>query len=84
MRVTIKRTEKDGKITLQESGSFAIVTIHRPDLKNALTNRMWEDLTAIGRRIPENPKNKVVILRLDPILNNLTIFPLRKRTMPSA
>ncbi|WP_404331824.1 enoyl-CoA hydratase/isomerase family protein [Mesobacillus maritimus] len=63
MRVTIKRTEKDGKITLQESGSFAIVTINRPDLKNALTNRMWEDLAAIGRRIPENPKNKVVILR---------------------
>ncbi|MCM3670748.1 enoyl-CoA hydratase/isomerase family protein [Mesobacillus maritimus] len=63
MRVTIKRTEKDGKITLQESGGFAIVTINRPDLKNALTNRMWKDLAAIGRRIPENPKNKVVILR---------------------
>ncbi|WP_053362812.1 enoyl-CoA hydratase-related protein [Bacillus sp. FJAT-27251] len=63
MRVTIKRTEKDGKITLQESGGCAIVTINRPDLKNALTNRMWNDLAAIGNRIPENPKNKIVIIR---------------------
>lgn len=63
MRVTIERTEKDGKISLQESGGFAIVTIDRPDLKNALTNRMWADLKAVGKRITQNPKNKVVILR---------------------
>ncbi len=63
MRVTIRNTEQDGKIILQESGGFAIVTINRPNLKNALTNRMWSDLAAIGRKIPENPKNKVVILR---------------------
>lgn len=63
MRVTIKNTEEDGNISLQESGGFAIVTINRPDLKNALTNRMWVDLKAVGRRITQNPKNKVVILR---------------------
>ncbi|WP_458414661.1 enoyl-CoA hydratase/isomerase family protein [Schinkia sp. CFF1] len=63
MRVTIKETEKDGNISLQESGGFAIVTINRPDLKNALTNRMWVDLKAVGKRITQNPKNRVVILR---------------------
>lgn len=63
MRITIKRTEKDGNISLQESGGFAIVTINRPELKNALTNRMWADLKAVGKRITQNPKNKVVILR---------------------
>lgn len=63
MRVTIKRTEEDGNILLQESGGFAIVTINRPALKNALTNRMWNDLKAVGKRIIQNPKNKVVILR---------------------
>lgn len=63
MRVTIERTEKDGKISLQESGGFAIVTINRPELKNALTNRMWNDLKEVGKRITQNPKNKVVILR---------------------
>ena len=35
MRVTIENTEKDGNISLQESGGFAIVTINRPELKNA-------------------------------------------------
>ncbi|HHY73671.1 MAG TPA: enoyl-CoA hydratase/isomerase family protein [Bacillus bacterium] len=63
MRVTIKETEKDGNISLQESGGFAIVTINRPQLKNALTNRMWVDLKAVGKRITQNSKNKVVILR---------------------
>jgi enoyl-CoA hydratase len=63
MRVTINRTEKDGKITLQESGGFAIVTINRSHLKNALTNRMWTELSEIGKKITQNPKNKVVILR---------------------
>ncbi|MED3687760.1 enoyl-CoA hydratase/isomerase family protein [Peribacillus sp. FSL K6-1552] len=63
MKVTINRTETNGKITLQESGGFAIVTIHRPELKNALTNRMWNDLAEMGKMITQNPKNKVVILR---------------------
>lgn len=63
MRVTINRIEKDGKITIQESGGVAIVTIHRPTLKNAMTNRMWEQLAEIGKEIPKNKKNRVVLLR---------------------
>ncbi|NEU31473.1 enoyl-CoA hydratase/isomerase family protein [bacterium LRH843] len=63
MNVTISRIESDGKITLQESGGMAIVTIHRPHLKNAMTKNMWRELTEIGRRIRKNPKNSVVILR---------------------
>lgn len=63
MNVTISRIESDGKITLQESGGMAIITIHRPHLKNAMTRDMWRELTAIGKKIVKNPKNKVVILR---------------------
>lgn len=63
MRVIISRIEKDGKITLQESGGIAIVTLNRPSYKNALTKKMWQELAGIGRKIPQNPKNKLVILR---------------------
>jgi enoyl-CoA hydratase len=63
MRVMINRIEKDGKITLQESGGIAIVTLHRPNKKNALTKKMWKELANIGRKIPQNPKNKLLILR---------------------
>lgn len=63
MNVTISRIESDGKITLQESGGMAIITIHRPHLKNAMTKNMWRELTEIGKRIMKNPKNSVVILR---------------------
>lgn len=63
MRVTIHRFNTAGKITLQESGGIAIVTIHRPNLKNAMTNQMWKELADIGKRISKNPKNKMVILK---------------------
>lgn len=63
MNVTISRVEADGKITVQESGGMAIVTIHRPHSKNAMTQNMWRELTEITNKIPENPKNRVVILR---------------------
>lgn len=63
MRVTISRFNTEGKITLQESGGLAIVTIHRPKLKNAMTNHMWIELTKVGKKIVKNPKNKVVILK---------------------
>lgn len=63
MNVTISRVEKDAKITLQESGGMAIITINRPHLKNAMTKNMWRELAALGRKVLENPKNKVVILR---------------------
>lgn len=63
MRVTISRIEKDGKISLQESGGIAIVTIYRPAFKNALTANMWREMNHVAERIPRNPKTKVVILR---------------------
>jgi enoyl-CoA hydratase len=63
MRVKISRVERDGKITLQETGGFAIVTLHRPASKNAMTQKMWKELALIGREIPKNKKNKVVIVR---------------------
>lgn len=63
MRVRISRVEEDGKITLQEGGGLAIVTINRPQAKNALTNRMWRELEMIGREIARNPKNRVVIIK---------------------
>ncbi|MDC3415124.1 enoyl-CoA hydratase-related protein [Aquibacillus sp. 3ASR75-11] len=62
MRVMIKRAP-DGKISLQETAKIAIVTINRPDARNALTKRMWGELAEIGRQIQSRPKNKVVILR---------------------
>lgn len=62
MKITIKRAP-DGKITLQESASIAIVTINRPVARNALTSNMWRVLKRIGEEIPANPKTKVVILR---------------------
>ncbi|GAB7386863.1 enoyl-CoA hydratase-related protein [Bacillaceae bacterium] len=63
MRVSISRVEKDGKITLQESAGLAIVTLHRSRYKNAMTANMWKELAQIGKKILQNPKTKVVILR---------------------
>ncbi|HEU5140125.1 MAG TPA: enoyl-CoA hydratase/isomerase family protein [Bacillales bacterium] len=63
MRVTISRIEKNGKISLQESGGIAIVTIYRPAFKNALTANMWKELYNVANRISQFQKTKVVILR---------------------
>lgn len=63
MKVTISRFETEGKITLQESGGLAIVTMHRPKLKNAMTNGMWLELSEVAKQIVKNPKNKVVLLK---------------------
>lgn len=64
MRVGIKRMEEEqAKITLQESGGLAIITIHRPQKRNALTANMWRQLSEIASRVLDNPKNKVLLLR---------------------
>jgi enoyl-CoA hydratase len=63
VRVTVSRVEKNGKISLQESGGIAIVTIFRPAFKNAMTANMWDEVYRVAQIIPENPKTKVVILR---------------------
>jgi enoyl-CoA hydratase len=64
MQVTTKRMEAEqAKIVLQETAGLAIITIHRPQLRNALTANMWDQLLEIGKKVLENPKNKVLLLR---------------------
>jgi enoyl-CoA hydratase/carnithine racemase len=64
MRVDISRmADEQAKITLQETGGLAIITIHRPQKRNALTANMWNQLAEIGQRVLEQPKNKVLLLR---------------------
>ena len=50
MQVTTKRMEAEhAKIILQEAAGLAIITIHRPQLRNALTANMWDQLSKIGK-----------------------------------
>ena len=64
MQVTTKRMEAEhAKIILQETAGLAIITIHRPQLRNALTANMWDELSEIGKKVLEKPKNKVLLLR---------------------
>lgn len=64
MKVNITRLEaEDAKIIFQETAGLAIITIHRPQLRNALTANMWNQLSEIGQQVLNNPKNKVVLLR---------------------
>lgn len=64
MRVDITRMEEEqAKIILQETAGLAIITIHRPQKKNALTANMWNQLSEIAQHVLDNPKNKVVLLR---------------------
>lgn len=62
MRILISRVT-DGKITLQESGEIAIITINRPEKRNALTAEMWAELARLSKMIEKNPKNRVVIIK---------------------
>ena len=64
MQVRTTRLEaEEAKIIYQETAGLAIITIHRPQLKNALTANMWDQLAKIALQTLENPKNKVLILR---------------------
>ena len=60
---TTRLQEEDAKIIYQETAGLAIITIHRPQLKNALTANMWTQLAKIALQTLDNPKNKVLILR---------------------
>lgn len=62
MRVLMKRGV-DGKITLQETSKIVIVTINRPSARNAVTSRMWTELTDMAREVRANHKIKVLVLR---------------------
>ena len=64
MQVRTTRLEaEDAKIIYQETAGLAIITIHRPQAKNALTANMWDQLAKIALQVLGNPKNKVLILR---------------------
>ncbi|MGE7837280.1 enoyl-CoA hydratase/isomerase family protein [Viridibacillus arvi] len=64
MKVITTRLEaEDAKIIYQETAGIAIITIHRPQAKNALTANMWDQLRKIALQTLENPKNKVLIIR---------------------
>lgn len=64
MQVIINRMEvEQAKIVLQETAGLAIITIHRPQLRNALTANMWNQLAETALKVLENPKNKVLLLR---------------------
>ncbi|WCK54937.1 enoyl-CoA hydratase-related protein [Aneurinibacillus sp. Ricciae_BoGa-3] len=51
------------RIVWQETAGLSIVTIKRERVKNAMTPEMWRALADIGRKIEDNKKIKVVILR---------------------
>lgn len=64
MKVSTTRLEKeDAKIVYQETAGLAIITIHRPQAKNALTANMWNELRLIALQVLKNPKNKVLLIR---------------------
>jgi enoyl-CoA hydratase/carnithine racemase len=64
MKVSTTRLEKeDAKIIYQETAGLAIITIHRPQAKNALTAIMWDELRKLALKALENSKNKVLLLR---------------------
>ncbi|WP_042475700.1 enoyl-CoA hydratase/isomerase family protein [Bacillus ndiopicus] len=60
---TVRLQEEDAKIIYQETAGLAIITIHRPQAKNALTAKMWQELASLTSQTLQNPKNKVLILR---------------------
>ncbi|MFJ8267176.1 enoyl-CoA hydratase/isomerase family protein [Peribacillus asahii] len=60
---TTRMEEEQAKIILQETAGLAIITIHRPQLRNALTANMWDQLADVALKVLENPKNKVLLLR---------------------
>ena len=60
---TTRLDAEEAKIIYQETAGLAIITIHRPQLKNALTANMWDQLAKIAVSVLDNPKNKALILR---------------------
>lgn len=64
MKVKISRMEQEeAKITYQETGGIVILTIHRPQSRNALSQKMWRELAIAAEKSLQNKKNKVLLLR---------------------
>lgn len=60
---TTRLQDEEAKIIYQETAGLAIITIHRPQAKNALTANMWDQLARIANMTLKNPKNKVLLIR---------------------
>lgn len=58
-----KLLKEEAKIVYQETAGLAIITIRRPQAKNALTAKMWDELRTIALQVLDNPKNKVLLIR---------------------
>lgn len=64
MKVKIMRLEKEeAKISYQEAGGIVIITIRRPQRRNALSQDMWRELKTVAGKALKNKKNRVLILR---------------------
>lgn len=61
MRVAIEHFNEQGTMRYQLSGPIGIITIDRPEQRNALSRQMWETLYDWATHLPA--KTKVLILR---------------------
>ncbi|HEX6990040.1 MAG TPA: enoyl-CoA hydratase-related protein [Bacillota bacterium] len=52
-----------GRITTERRAATAVITIDRPEARNALTDRMWEDLQRQVEAAAAEPDVRVIILR---------------------
>lgn len=61
MRVAIERFNEQATMRYQLSGPIGIITIDRPQQRNALSRQMWQTLYDWANHLPE--KTKVLIIR---------------------
>ncbi len=50
------------EILVNQNGNIATVTINRPEVKNAVTSKMWDDLTAIFTKLGYDDSVRAVIV----------------------
>ena len=50
------------EILVNQNGNIATVTINRPEVKNAVTSKMWDDLTAIFAKLGYDDSVRAVIV----------------------
>lgn len=64
MQVKIMKLEKEeARLSYQEAGGIVIITIRRPQRRNALTQEMWRKLKSLAKKALNNKKNRVMIIR---------------------
>lgn len=64
MQVKIMKLKKEeARLTYQEAGGIVIITIRRPQRRNALSLDMWRELKRLAKKALNNKKNRVVIIR---------------------